>query len=65
MKKKTNITENQITEMGESRFVVLSEKDPHIFYLVDMVSGLCECKAGLNCSPCKHNDAIAKYHNIS
>ena len=30
-----------------------------------MVSGLCECKAGLNCGPCKHKDAIAKYHNIS
>ena len=30
-----------------------------------MISGLCDCQAGLNRGPCKHKDAIAKYFNIA
>ena len=42
-----------------------SEKNPDVVYHVDMISGFCECKSGMNCGPCKHKDAIAKYFNIS
>ena len=26
---------------------------------------MCECKAGENCGPCKHKDAITKFYNIA
>ena len=31
----------------------------------DIVSGLCECKAGTNCGPCKHKDTISKFLKIA
>ena len=60
-KKENAITENHIVELGELKFLVASEKNPEIFYHVDMVSGFCECKAGSNCGPCKHKGAISKF----
>ena len=64
--KNTNkIKEEQITDLGDSKFIVESENNPDVFYNVDMISGYCDCKAGINCGPCKHKDAVAKYHNIA
>ena len=65
LKKETKIREDQIIEIGELHFVVQSEINPEVFYRVDMLSGLCECKAGNNCGPCKHKDAISKFCNIA
>ena len=58
-KKKTTIREDQIFDMGESNFLVESESTKDIFYSVNMKSEFCECKAGLNCGPCKHKRAIS------
>ena len=63
--KNITIREDQITEISDSKFIVTSEKDAQVFYQVDMISGLCDCQAGLNRGPCKHKDAIAKYFNIA
>ena len=56
-----NIQEDQIIELGGFKFLVGSEKNPDLFYQVDMLSGFCECKAGANCGPCKHKDAVSKF----
>ena len=65
LEKNITIREDQITEISDSKFIVTSEKDAQVFYQVDMISGLCDCQAGLNRGPCKHKDAIAKYFNIA
>lgn len=65
LKKVTAIKESQIADIGDSKFIVESEKNPDVVYHVDMISGFCECKSGMNCGPCKHKDAIAKYFNVS
>ena len=65
LKKETKIRRDQIIDMGEFKFLVESEKNSETFYHVDMKSGLCECKAGENCGPCKHKDAITKFYNIA
>ena len=65
LKKTTAIKEEQIIDLGENKFIVESEKNAEVFYQVDMVSGFCECKSGINCGPCKHKDAITKYFNIA
>ena len=65
LKKENQITENHIVELGELKFLVASEKNPDIFYHVDMASGFCECKAGHNCGPCKHKGAISKFKNYA
>ena len=59
-----NIQEDQIIELGGFKFLVGSEKNPDLFYQVDMLSGFCECKAGANCGPCKHKDAVSKFFKI-
>ena len=64
-KKLTTIKENQIFELGESKFIVGSETNSDVFYQVDMVSGFCECKAGKKCDPCKHKDAISKFFKVA
>lgn len=63
--KKTNIQEKQIFDIGESHFIVESESTPDVHYQVDMNSGFCECKAGVNCGPCKHKKAITKYKGLA
>ena len=65
LEKNITIREDQITEISDSKFIVTSEKDAQVCYQVDMISGLCDCQAGLNRGTCKHKDAIAKYFNIA
>ena len=64
-KKTVYITEDQIFDIGESNYIVESERTSGIFYHVNMVTGLCECKAGANCGPCKHKGAIAKHKGLA
>ena len=64
-KKTINIRKDQIFEIGESIFIVESENNPDIYYHIDMKSGFCECKAGLNCGPCKHKSAISKHMGMA
>ena len=65
IKNTCKITEDDIIDVGEHKFIVQSEKNKEIFYNVDMVSGFCDCKAGRNCGPCKHKGAISKFKKIS
>ena len=65
LKNKNKIVEDDIFDLGELKFLVQSEKNKDTYYQVDMVSGFCECRAGVNCGPCKHKGAIAKFKNIA
>ena len=64
-KKTVNIREDQIFDIGESNYIVQSEKNPEVFYHVNMFTGSCECKAGANCGPCKHKKAIATHKGVA
>ena len=65
LSKKNNIAEENIFDIGESNFIVESELSPDIHYYVNMISGFCECKAGLNCGPCKHKKAISTHKGLA
>jgi hypothetical protein len=41
-------------EIGDRIFLVPSITTEGIQYLVDMKTGICQCKIGINGSPCKH-----------
>ena len=61
----SNITESDIIDIGENKFLVKSEQNEELFYQVDMLSGFCQCKAGSNCGPCKHKGAISRFKHIA
>ena len=44
----------KIVNVGTNMFLVLSLSEESVQYLVDMNSGFCQCKVGINGSPCKH-----------
>ena len=41
-------------------YLVPSESDPSISYVVDMESRLCSCPQGRLTGPCKHKDIVAR-----
>lgn len=45
-------------------FLVPSEKDPDVSYMVDMVSRLCSCPQGRLTGPCKHKFIVAKSKDV-
>ena len=59
------IAAEKIYNIGERNFIVESESSPDLFYRINMMSGYCECKAGRNCGPCKHNKAVAKHYGFA
>ena len=63
--KESTFTADKIIDIGELNFLVESESSQDVFYHVNMLSGLCECKAGANCGPCKHKRAIATHKGIA
>ena len=42
-----------------------SKFEAGVGYYINMTSGLCECKAGLNCGPCKHKKAISTHKGLA
>jgi hypothetical protein len=44
----------KITKVGDNMYRVPSISKEDQTYLVDMDSGFCKCKTGMNVSPCKH-----------
>ncbi len=51
--KQKEIIENTI-EVGDNLYLVPSVSDEGVQYLVDMGTGVCQCKTGKNGAPCKH-----------
>ena len=61
LERENKYTKEQIVELGESRYLVQSEKSDEVWYMCDMKSGYCSCPVGTNCSPCKHKFAVSKH----
>ncbi|XP_066936103.1 uncharacterized protein [Clytia hemisphaerica] len=47
-------SEKSLRKLGPNLFQVESKTTDGLFYTVDMIIGICECKAGLDGSPCWH-----------
>ena len=45
---------SNLSTLQHNTFIVKSSTNENATYLVDMNSGFCQCKVGLNGSPCKH-----------
>ena len=43
-----------VSHLGDNLYSVPSCSNPHSSYLVDMTTGLCQCRIGQDGSPCKH-----------
>ena len=61
-----NINPDQISQVSppEHIYLVPSESDPNLTYLVDMNSRLCSCPQGRLTGPCKHKEVVAKSRNL-
>ena len=60
---KTDISEEELDEIEPGIFVVPSEKDKEVSYLVDMHSRTCSCYRGRLQGPCKHKYTVAHLKN--
>ena len=49
----------------EHIYLVPSEKDPDVSYMVDMVSRLCSCPQGRLTGPCKHKHIVAQSKEVA
>ena len=63
----SGISEDQVQQLDESNstYLVNSQTERGVKYLVDMKLGVCSCKAGQDGSPCSHQAAIVKLYHIS
>ena len=59
--KESNITEDQIVDLGSDAYLVESEKTVNKVYTCNMKSGFCTCPVGSTCAPCKHKAAVTKH----
>ena len=64
--KESSINPEHISQLRPPAHVYLvpSESDPSISYVVDMESRLCSCPQGRLTGPCKHKDIVAKTKNL-
>ena len=64
--KMPNIDPDKITQLRPQNhtYLVPSETDADVSYVVDMEARLCSCPQGRLTGPCKHKDIVAKSKNI-
>lgn len=48
-------------KVSDNIFLMPSMSDEGVQYLVDMNTGICQCKIGINGSPCKHQYILWVY----
>ena len=59
-----NIDPGQIVDLGGDAYLVPSETQQDVSYVVDMVLRCCTCPQGRLCGPCKHKVAVSKAKNV-
>jgi hypothetical protein len=52
----------KVVNVGTNMFLVPSLSEECVQYLVDMNTGFCQCKVGVNGSPCKHQYILWANH---
>ena len=62
--KMPNIDHDKIVEIGPDTYLVPSETQAGVSYVVDMVLRCCTCPQGRLCGPCKHKVAVSKSKNV-
>ena len=62
----SGISESQIEKLdeGNGTYLVNSQTERGVQYLVDMKLGVCSCNGGQDGSPCSHQAAIVKHFHI-
>ena len=54
----------QIHDKMEQTYLVQSQSERGVKYLVDMTVGVCSCTGGLDGSPCSHQAAIVRHYGV-
>ena len=62
--KKAIIDPEKIIQIGPHSYLVPSETQEQVSYVVDMVSRCCSCPQGRLCGPCKHKIAVSESRNV-
>ena len=63
--KQPNIDPDQIEQVGPNTFLVPSETQPGVRYLVDMDIRHCSCPVGRLLGPCKHKKIVSVSQNVN
>ena len=63
-KRTPNIDPELIVKVGPSSYLVPSETQPDVTYLVDMDIRHCSCPAGVLLGPCKHKQIVSVSQNV-
>ena len=61
----SNVTKDQIADLGEGTFMVQSEVSEDMWYFCNMKSGLCTCARGVNSAPCRHKSSVSIHYNTA
>ena len=61
----SQVTKEQIVDLGEGGYLVQSLKYEDHWYTCNMKTGACTCANGFNCAPCHHKAAVATHFNTS
>lgn len=61
---KKDVDQNNIREINNFEYSVLSSSNSTISYIVDMLSGKCTCYVGINGQHCKHQAAVLIKYNM-
>ena len=59
-----NIDPEKIIHLEGDSYLVPSESQEGVSYLVDMVTRCCTCPQGQLCGPCKHKVAVSRVKNV-
>ena len=62
--KKPKINPDKIVKISEDVYLVPSESDPNVSYVVDMVLRCCACPQGRLHGPCKHKKIVSESFNV-
>ena len=59
-----NIDPVKIVDLEGDSYLVPSESEEGVSYVVDMVTRCCTCPQGQLCGPCKHKVAVSRMKNV-
>ena len=62
--KRSNIDADKIVQLGPDTYLVPSETQSDVSYVVDMVLRCCSCPQGCLCGPCKHKNIVCQSKNL-
>ena len=58
------VSQESITKLDSNSYLINSQTEVGVKYLVDMEIGVCSCNAGRDGSPCSHQTAVVRHYKI-